>query len=119
LEKVVRLGRKYGFGLVVSTQQIEDVPKVFINSCALLMLHQQREHRYFGREVLGFGEFEDAYLTAAGQGEMLLFDRGVAQKGQLWPDYIKGILFQEQRHLRFQPCSESTYLMPYMNLRCP
>ena len=89
LEKVVRLGRKYGFGLVVSTQQIEDVPKVFINSCALLMLHQQREHRYFGREVLGFGEFEDAYLTAAGQGEMLLFDRGVAQKGQLWPDYIK------------------------------
>ena len=89
LEKVVRLGRKYGFGLVVSTQQIEDVPRVFINSCALLMLHQQREHRYFGKEVLGFGEFEDAYLNTAGQGEMLLFDRGRAQKGQLWPDYIK------------------------------
>jgi len=89
LEKVVRLGRKYGFGLVVSTQQIEDVPKVFINSCALLMLHQQREYQYFGKNVLGLGEFEDAYLKGADQGEMLLFDRGMAQKGQLWPDYIK------------------------------
>jgi hypothetical protein len=89
LEKVVRLGRKYGFGLVVSTQQIEDVPKVFINSCALLMLHQQREYQYFGRDVLELGEFESAYLKAADQGEMLLFDRAMAQKGQLWPEYIK------------------------------
>ena len=89
LEKVVRLGRKYGFGLVVSTQQIEDVPKVFINSCALLMLHQQREYNYFGRDVLELGAFESAYLKAAAQGEMLLFDRGMAQKGQLWPDYVK------------------------------
>lgn len=89
LEKVVRLGRKYGFGLVVSTQQIEDVPKVFINSCALLMLHQQREYRYFGGNILELGAFESAYLKAASQGEMLLFDRGMAQKGQLWPDYIK------------------------------
>ncbi len=89
LEKVVRLGRKYGFGLVVSTQQIEDVPKVFINSCALLMLHQQREYEYFGRDVLELGAFESAYLKAADQGEMLLFDRGMAQKGQLWPNYIK------------------------------
>ena len=89
LEKVVRLGRKYGFGLVVSTQQIEDVPKVFINSCSLLMLHQQREHTYFGKDVLGLGLFESAYLKAAGQGEMLLFDRAKAQKGQLWPDYIR------------------------------
>ncbi len=89
LEKVVRLGRKYGFGLVVSTQQIEDVPKVFINSCALIMLHQQREYHYFGRDVLKLGAFESAYLRAADQGEMLLFDRGMAQKGQLWPDYVK------------------------------
>ena len=89
LEKVVRLGRKYGFGLVVSTQQIEDVPKVFINSCALLMLHQQREYTYFGKDVLELGKFESAYLKAADQGELLLFDRGKAQKGQLWPDYIK------------------------------
>lgn len=89
LEKVVRLGRKYGFGLVVSTQQIEDLPKVFVNSCSLLMLHQQREYQYYGRDVLGLGEFESAYLKAADQGEMLLFDRGMAQKGQLWPDYVK------------------------------
>lgn len=89
LEKVVRLGRKYGFGLVVSTQQIEDVPKVFINSCSLLMLHQQREFTYMGRDILGLGSFESSYIKSAAQGEMLLFDRRMSGKGQWYPDYVK------------------------------
>ncbi len=89
LEKVVRLGRKYGFGLIISTQQIEDVPKVFINSCSLVMLHQQREYRYFGQNVLNLGEYDSAYLRSAGQGEMLLFDRGMTQSGRWWSDYVK------------------------------
>lgn len=89
LEKVVRLGRKYGFGLAVSTQQIEDAPKAFINSSSLIMLHQQREHTYMGRDIMELGDFESAYLKSAAQGELLLFDRGMAQKGQWWPDYIR------------------------------
>ena len=101
LEKVVRLGRKYGFGLVVSTQQIDDVPKVFINSCSLIMLHQQRESTYMGRDILELRGFESAYLNSAAQGEMLLFDRGMAQKGQWWPDYVKTEPFS---------CAEATRL---------
>ncbi|VVB77345.1 Uncharacterised protein [uncultured archaeon] len=89
LEKVVRLGRKYGFGLVVSTQQVEDMPKVFFNSCSLMMLHQQRESAYMGRNLLELNRFESAYLRSAAQGEMLLFDRGMAQRGQTWPEYVK------------------------------
>ncbi len=89
LEKVVRLGRKYGFGLVVSTQQLDDVPKVFINSCSLLLLHQQRESAYMGRDLLDLGDYNTAYLRSAAQGEMLLFDRGASQKGQWWSEYVK------------------------------
>ena len=89
LERVVRLGRKYGFGLIVSTQQIEDIPKVFVNSCALMMAHQQRESGYYGTDVLGLGRYESALLKGAAQGEMLLFDRGAAQKGNWWPEYVK------------------------------
>ena len=89
LEKVVRLGRKYGFGLVISTQQIEDVPKVFVNSCALVMVHQLRESQYHGFDILGLGRYESALLKGAAQGEMLLMDRGAAQKGSWWHDYVK------------------------------
>ncbi len=86
---MVRLGRKYGFGLVVSTQQVEDVPKVFINSCSLIMLHQQRDSSYFGGDILNLSEYETAYIRSAAQGEMILFNRGVSQMGQMWNEYIK------------------------------
>ena len=105
LEKVVRLGKKYGFGLVVSTQQIDDVPKVFINSCSLLMLHQQRELLYYGKEILNLGRYGAAYLDSAAQGEMLLFDRGMAQKGQWWPDYVKAEPLSEKE----RACISSRY----------
>ena len=95
MERIVRLGRKYGFGLVLATQQLEDVPKVFINSCAVLMLHQQREHAYYGREILSLGPFENAYLNQADQGELLLLDRGAMQKGQWWSEYVKVERFSE------------------------
>jgi hypothetical protein len=88
-ERIVRLGRKYGVGIVVSTQQLEDVPKVFVNSSSLLMIHQHRESSYFGRDILQLGKFESAYMRGAAQGEMLLFDRGAAQKGQWWSEYVK------------------------------
>ena len=88
-EKIVRLGRKYGIGIVISTQQIEDVPKVFLNSCSLMMIHQHRDASYFGRDVLGLNRYEQAYMKNAAQGEMLLFDRGRAQEGAWHSEYVK------------------------------
>lgn len=80
-ERIVRMGRKYGIGIIVSTQQLDDIPKVFLNSSPLLMLHQHREASYFGRDILDLNRFEQEYMKNAAQGEMLLFDRGMAQGG--------------------------------------
>lgn len=96
-ERIVRLGRKYGVGIMISTQQLEDVPKAFINSSSLLMLHQQRDITYFGRDLLELGDLGREYLRNAAQGEMFLFDRGEAQKGNRHPSYVKvGPLTQEE-----------------------
>ena len=88
-ERIVRVGRKYGIGIIISTQQIDDMPKVFVNSSALLMLHQHREASYFGRELLRLNVYEKAYINAAAQGELLLFDRGRMQAGEPHPEYVK------------------------------
>ena len=88
-EKIVRLGRKYGIGIIISTQQIEDIPKVFLNSCSLMMLHQHRDASYFGKDILNLNRYEQAYMKSAAQGEMLLFDRGMAQEGTWHSEYIK------------------------------
>jgi len=88
-ERIVRLGRKYGVGIIVSTQQLDDVPKVFVNSSSLLMVHQHREASWFGRDLLQLNRYESAYMRSAAQGEMLLFDRGRAQEGIWYSEYVK------------------------------
>ncbi len=87
-EKVVRVGRKYGFGIVTGTQQLEDVPPVFVNSSALILLHNYKQLQY-SKSNLSINPFDAAYLGSANQGECLVFDRLRAQKGQPWQDYVK------------------------------
>ena len=77
------------FGLVLSTQQLDDVPKVFLSSCSLLMLHQQRESNYMGKDILNLADYESAYLKTAARGEMILFDRAMSEKAQWWNEYVK------------------------------
>ena len=90
-EKIVRLGRKYGIGIIVSTQQLDDVPKVFFNSCSLMMIHQHRESSYYGKDIIELNRFEKEYMKNAAQGEFLLFNRAEAQGGIGYNEYIKGI----------------------------
>ena len=89
--RIVRLGRKYGFGILVSTQQIEDVPNTFINPSAVKVVHSYHGASVFGstKDVFGFGDFENAYIKTAERGEALILDKGRAMQGQLWPDYVK------------------------------
>ena len=42
-EKIVRLGRKYGFGIVTSTQQLDDLPSAFINSSSVMVLYSYKQ----------------------------------------------------------------------------
>ncbi len=87
-EKVVRVGRRYGFGVLTSTQQLEDVPQVFINSSALIFLHNYKEPE-FSKRMIPLSNFDSAYMATAAQGECLVFDRLRAQQGQVLPDYVK------------------------------
>jgi len=41
--KIVRLGRKYGFGIVISTQMIKDVPESVLGNAATAIIHSFSE----------------------------------------------------------------------------
>ncbi len=86
-EKIVRLGRKYGFGIITSTQQLEDLPDAFINSSSVIMLHSYRQQ--WKNNALSLNALDMEYVKSAAQGECLVMDRYRAQKGQTWLDYVK------------------------------
>ena len=86
-EKIVRLGRKYGFGIVTSTQQLEDLPSAFINSRSIIMLHSYRQQ--WKDNIMSLSPLDIEYAKAAAQGECLVMDRLRSQKGQTWLDYVK------------------------------
>ena len=86
-EKIVRLGRKYGFGIVTSTQQLEDLPKAFINSSSIIMLHSYRQQ--WKDNIMSLSPLDIEYAKSAAQGECLVMDRIRAQQGQTWMDYVK------------------------------
>ena len=96
VEKIIREGRKYGFGIVISTQQVEDLPNVYINSSALVMLHYYRNIGFYNKKKFDLDPFELSYISSAAQGEMMLFDRGVNHEGQWWADYIKVMPLSEE-----------------------
>ena len=85
-EKVIRVGRRYGFGIMASTQQLSDVPESFINSSSVTFLHNYRQ--LYGNR-LNLNQFDLAYLGSAGQGECLVFDRLRSHNGQSYPDYVR------------------------------
>ncbi|MDE1828177.1 MAG: hypothetical protein KGH65_03400 [Candidatus Micrarchaeota archaeon] len=78
-----------GFGVVISTQQLDDLPQVFANSSAVTMLHNYRDISIYAKNAFNLNPFEIAYLRSAAQGEALVFDRHLAQLGQWWPEYVK------------------------------
>ena len=86
-EKIVRLGRKYGFGIVTSTQQLDDLPSAFINSSSVIVLHSYKQQ--WRNNILSLNALDIEYAKSAAQGECLVMDRLRAQKGQTWLDYVK------------------------------
>ncbi len=89
--RIVRLGRKYGFGMIVSTQQLEDLPKSFTNSSAIRVVHSYKDADFLdsAKRIFGFKDLESAYLGTAGIGEAFVFDQVRAAKGQHFGDYVK------------------------------
>ena len=88
---LARQGRKYRFGIVVSTQQIEDLPRAFLNSSSLKIVHSYNVSGRFDspHDVFGLGDNESKQLKSAKIGECFVFDQIKAQSGQIWPEYVK------------------------------
>ncbi len=101
-EKVVRIGRRYGFGIVTSTQQLEDLPSAFINSSAIMFLHNY--HYLWGaKEGIWLNNFDKAYIASAAQGECLVYDRLRFQEGQTFADYVKVDPLSEEEYKKLKP----------------
>lgn len=109
-EKVIRVGRRYGFGIMASTQQLGDVPESFINSSSLIFMHNYRQLQ---QTHLTLNRFDLAYMESAGQGECLVFDRLRSQNGQPYPDYIKIRQLQEQEYNEIRSRSTALEIPSY------
>lgn len=92
LSRIARQGRKYGFGIVIATQQLEDLPQTFINSSAIKVLHNYQDSNYLNSisNTFKLSTFESAYLNSAGIGEAIVLDSArKASEGRWWGDYVK------------------------------
>ena len=96
--QIVRLGRKYGFGILVSTQQLTDLPPTFLNSSAIQIIHRYRETSttMSAASLYNLGQFETAYLGTAKPGEAMVVDQYRSQLGQWWLDYIKVAMLNKE-----------------------
>jgi hypothetical protein len=109
-EKIVRVGRRYGFGIITSTQQLGDVPEPFINSSSIIFLHNYRQLQ---QNRLSLNQFDLAYLASAAQGECLVFDRNRFQKRQAYPDYIKAKELDDSEYVKMKAKASSFEVPSY------
>jgi len=84
VSRIVREGRKFGFGLVISTQLARDLPSAIMGNTALKFLHSYHEpgdieitHR-----MMSLSAIEKEILNRAHPGTGFLFDQHAIQLGQ-------------------------------------
>lgn len=90
VSRIVREGRKFGFGLVISTQLASDLPSAIMGNTALKFLHSYHEpgdieitHR-----MMALSTVEKEILNRAHPGTGFLFDQHAIQLGR-GPAFIK------------------------------
>ncbi len=91
ITKVVREGRKYGFGLLISTQLLEDLPAPIVANTSVKFVLSYHEPRALEsiHKMLVFTEIEKAILHRMPVGGAMLFDQNAIQNGQPHPAYIE------------------------------
>jgi len=92
VSKIARQGRKYGFGIMLTTQQLDDAPGPFINSSAIKLIHNYQDSDTLNSisKLFKLSTFESTYIENAGIGELLIIDKGKKiAKSQWWNDYVK------------------------------
>ena len=91
IARIVREGRKYGFGMVISTQQLRDIPESVISNTAVKFIHAY--HNPYDKErvhtLLDMSELEKNILYRMPKGMCFLFDLYAIQKGKVRPAFIE------------------------------
>jgi hypothetical protein len=91
ITKVVREGRKYGFGLLISTQLLDDLPSAIVANTSVkfvLSYHEPMALRKI-QEMLVLTEIEKKILHRLPVGNCLLFDQNAIQNGKPNPAYLE------------------------------
>ncbi len=91
ITKVVREGRKYGFGLLISTQLLEDLPVPIIANTSVKFVMSYHEPIALDKihRMLVFTEVEKALLYRMLVGSCFMFDQNAIQNGMPHPAYIE------------------------------
>ena len=91
ITKIVREGRKYGFGLLIATQMLKDLPQPIIANTSMkfiLSYHEPMELENV-HLMLGMSEIETSLLYRMPKGNCFLFDQNAIQGGKAHPAYIE------------------------------
>ncbi len=91
ITKVVREGRKYGFGLLISTQLLNDLPEAIVANTSVKFVMSYHEPIALDRihRMLVFTEVEKALLHRMPVGSCMLFDQNAIQNGMPHPAFIE------------------------------
>ena len=91
ITKIVREGRKYGFGLVIATQLLQDIPDSVIGNTSLKFIHSYHES-YGARRIhdtLALSDLQKRILHLLPTGHCLLFDQYAMKDGSGHPAYVE------------------------------
>ena len=91
ITKIVREGRKYGFGLLIATQMLKDLPAPIIanTSMKFIMSYHEPKELEDVHLMLGMSELETSLLYRMPKGNCFLFDQNAIQGGKAHPAYIE------------------------------
>ena len=91
ITRIVREGRKYGFGLVIATQMLQDLPDAVMANTAVKFIFSYHEPNTLGKlyGAMRMTELEKAVLHRMPVGSCLLFDQNAIQKGKPSPAYLE------------------------------
>ncbi|MEM3245777.1 MAG: DUF87 domain-containing protein, partial [Candidatus Micrarchaeaceae archaeon] len=91
ITKVIREGRKYGFGIAIATQMLEDLPKAAVANAAIKIVLPYHDPYSVEKvyEMLGLSEIEMAIMHRMPKGYAFVFDEQALQRGSVHPAFMR------------------------------
>jgi hypothetical protein len=89
--RIVREGRKYGFGLVIATQMLKDLPDAVIANTSVKFIHAGFEPWELKsiHSMLRMTEMQKLILHRMPVGNCLLYDENALQQGKIYASFIQ------------------------------